>query len=132
MGLPNVGKSTLFNRHDRGQGPGRQLPFATISPNVGFVDIADERLWLIAEIFHPQRVVPAAFSFTDIAGLVKGASHGEGLGNQFLAHVREVDAICHVVRCFEDPDVAHVTGEIDPLADVEVVNLELIIADLKS
>ncbi len=131
VGLPNVGKSTLFNAMTGAKALVANYPFATISPNVGFVDIADERLWRIAEIVHPQRVVPAAFSFTDIAGLVKGASHGEGLGNQFLAHVREVDAICHVVRCFEDPDVAHVTGEIDPLADVEVVNLELIIADLE-
>jgi GTP-binding protein YchF len=130
VGLPNVGKSTLFNAITKSKVLAANYPFATIDPNVGIVEVPDSRLDRIAEIVKPRNVVPATVSFTDIAGLVKGASLGEGLGNQFLAHIREVDAICQVVRCFEDPDVIHVTGRVNPREDIEIVNLELIFADL--
>ncbi|NLD26655.1 MAG: redox-regulated ATPase YchF, partial [Acholeplasmataceae bacterium] len=130
VGLPNVGKSTLFNAITKAKVLAANYPFATIEPNVGIVEVPDSRLDRIAEIVKPRNVVPASVSFTDIAGLVKGASLGEGLGNQFLAHIRDVDAICQVVRCFEDPDVIHVTGRVNPLEDIEIVNLELIFADL--
>ena len=130
VGLPNVGKSTLFNAITKSKVLAANYPFATIDPNVGIVELRDERLDKIVEIVKPRNVVYAAFSFTDIAGLVKGASLGEGLGNQFLSHIREVDAICQVVRCFEDPDIIHVSGKIDPLNDIETINLELIFADL--
>lgn len=130
VGLPNVGKSTLFNAITKSKVLAANYPFATIDPNVGIVELRDERLDKIVEIVKPRNVVYAAFSFTDIAGLVKGASLGEGLGNQFLSHIREVDAICQVVRCFEDSDIIHVSGKIDPLNDIETINLELIFADL--
>ena len=131
VGLPNVGKSTLFNALTNSNILVANYPFATIEPNVGFVDIKDERLFRIAEIIKPKKVVPTSFSFTDIAGLVKGSSKGEGLGNHFLSHVRAVDAICHVVRCFPDPNISHVSGKVDPIDDIETINLELIIADLE-
>src|SRR5580700_7400235 len=130
VGLPNVGKSTLFNALTRAQIPAENYPFCTIDPNVGVVPVPDERLNALAAIAHPQKIVPTAVEFVDIAGLVAGASAGEGLGNQFLAHIREVDAIAHVVRCFENADVVHVTGRVDALADVDVINTELALADL--
>lgn len=130
VGLPNVGKSTLFNAITKSKVLSANYPFATIDPNVGLVELNDIRLDHIVEIVKPRNVVRTAFSFTDIAGLVKGASLGEGLGNQFLSHIREVDAICQVVRCFEDPDIIHVSGKINPLGDIEVINLELVFADL--
>ncbi len=130
VGLPNVGKSTLFNAITKSHVLAANYPFATIDPNVGVVEVKDERLDRIVEIVKPKNVVRAAVSFTDIAGLVKGASLGEGLGNQFLSHIRDVDAICQVVRCFDDPDVIHVTGKIDPIDDIETINLELVLADL--
>lgn len=130
VGLPNVGKSTLFNAITKSKVLSANYPFATIEPNVGIVELKDERLLKIAEIVNPQRVLYAAFSFTDIAGLVEGASLGEGLGNQFLSHIREVDAIVQVVRCFEDPNITHVSGEVNPIKDIEIINLELIFADL--
>jgi len=130
VGLPNVGKSTLFNAITNSKVLSANYPFATIEPNVGVVEVKDERVDKIAEIVKPQRKVYTTFSFTDIAGLVKGASLGEGLGNQFLSHIREVDAICHVVRCFADPDIIHVSGKVDPVSDIETINLELILADL--
>jgi GTP-binding protein YchF len=132
VGLPNVGKSTLFNALTRSQIAAENYPFCTIDPNVGVVPVPDERLEQLAEIAHPQKILPTTVEFVDIAGLVKGASQGEGLGNQFLAHIREVDAIAHVVRCFEDEDVVHVAGRIDPLSDLEVINTELGLADLAS
>lgn len=131
VGLPNVGKSTLFNAITKSKALSANYPFATIEPNVGYVELRDERLMKIVEIVKPRNVVFTSFSFTDIAGLVKGASTGEGLGNQFLSHIREVDAICQVVRCFEDPDIIHVNGKVDPLSDIETINLELIFADLE-
>lgn len=131
IGLPNVGKSTLFNAITKAHVLSANYPFATIEPNVGFVEIRDERLIKIVEIVKPRNVVFASVSFTDIAGLVKGASKGEGLGNQFLSHIREVDAICQVVRCFDDPDIIHVNGTIDPIDDIETINLELAFADLE-
>ncbi len=131
VGLPNVGKSTLFNAITKAGAFAANFPFATIEPNVGVVEVKDERLDKIVEIVKPRSIVPTSFSFTDIAGLVKGASKGEGLGNQFLSHIRDVDAICEVVRCFDDPNIIHVDGKIDPISDIEVVNLELILADLE-
>ena len=131
VGLPNVGKSTLFNAITKKNILAANYPFATIEPNVGFVEVKDKRLENIVEIVKPRSVVYTSFSFTDIAGLVKGASLGEGLGNQFLANIREVDAICHVVRCFNDSDVIHVNGVINPIDDIETINLELAFADLE-
>ncbi|HEY8528384.1 MAG TPA: redox-regulated ATPase YchF, partial [Paenibacillaceae bacterium] len=132
VGLPNVGKSTLFNAITRAGAEAANYPFCTIDPNVGVVEVPDERLQKLAEIVKPQRIVPTAFEFVDIAGLVKGASKGEGLGNKFLAHIREVDAIAHVVRCFQDSNITHVAGKVDPLGDIATVNLELILADLET
>jgi GTP-binding protein YchF len=130
VGLPNVGKSTLFNALTQAGALVANYPFATIEPNTGVVQVPDPRLGVLADIVKPERTVPATVEFLDIAGLVKGASQGEGLGNQFLANIREVDAVVHVVRCFRDDDVQHVMGEVDPVRDREVVNLELILADL--
>ena len=132
VGLPNVGKSTLFNAITKAQVEAANYPFATITPNTGVVEVPDERLEKLAEIFQPKSKIAATFEFFDIAGLVKGASKGEGLGNQFLAHIREVDAICHVVRCYDDPNITHVYQTTDPLRDIEVVELELILADLET
>jgi hypothetical protein len=130
VGLPNVGKSTLFNALTRAQIAAENYPFCTIDPNVGVVPVPDPRLAQLAQIARPEKVVPTTVEFVDIAGLVAGASQGEGLGNQFLAHIREVDAIAHVVRCFESSDVIHVGGRVDPIADVEIVDTELALADL--
>jgi ribosome-binding ATPase len=132
VGLPNVGKSTLFNALTKAGIAAENYPFCTIEPNVGIVEVPDMRLEVIAEIVQPQKVVPAAVEFVDIAGLVKGASEGQGLGNQFLANIRETDAIAHVVRCFEDPNVVHVAGAVDPVSDIEVIDTELALADLDS
>ena len=132
VGLPNVGKSTLFNALTRAQIAAENYPFCTIDPNVGVVPLPDARLQQLAAIVHPEKILPTAVEFVDIAGLVAGASQGEGLGNQFLAHIREVDAIAHVVRCFEDEDIVHVAGRIDPLSDVDTINTELALADLVS
>ena len=130
VGLPNVGKSTLFNALTQSAIPAENYPFCTIEPNVGVVEVPDPRLQQLADIVKPQRVLPAVVEFVDIAGLVAGASKGEGLGNQFLAHIRETDAIVNVVRCFDDPNVVHVAGRIDPLADIGVIQTELCLADL--
>jgi ribosome-binding ATPase len=130
VGLPNVGKSTLFNALTRAQIAAENYPFCTIDPNVGVVPVPDPRLAQLAAIAQPEKIVPTTVEFVDIAGLVAGASEGEGLGNQFLAHIREVDAIAHVVRCFESGDIIHVAGRIDPLADIEIVDTELALADL--
>jgi len=132
VGLPNVGKSTLFNALTSAKALVANYPFATIEPNTGIVQVPDPRLDALAQIVKPERTVPAVVEFLDIAGLVKGASEGEGLGNQFLANIREVDAVVHVVRCFEDPDVQHVMGDVDPVRDREIVNIELGLADLAS
>jgi GTP-binding protein YchF len=132
VGLPNVGKSTLFNALTKAGIAAENYPFCTIEPNVGIVEVPDMRLEVIAEITQPQKVVPAVVEFVDIAGLVKGASEGQGLGNQFLANIRESDAIAHVVRCFEDPNVVHVAGDIDPVSDIETINTELALADLET
>jgi ribosome-binding ATPase len=131
VGLPNVGKSTLFNAITNAGAESANYPFCTIEPNVGVVSVPDERLDELARMYSPQKVTPAVIEFVDIAGLVRGASKGEGLGNKFLSHIREVDAIVHVVRCFEDADVMHVDGSVDPLRDMETVNLELIFSDLE-
>lgn len=131
VGLPNVGKSTLFNAITRAGAAVANYPFCTIEPNIGSVPVPDKRLDFLAGIHNPERVVPAVIDFVDIAGLVKGASKGEGLGNKFLANIREVDAIAHVVRCFDDPDVIHVAGSADPLRDIETINLELVLADME-
>jgi ribosome-binding ATPase len=130
VGLPNVGKSTLFNALTRAQIAAENYPFCTIDPNVGIVPVPDGRLDELAAIAQPEKIIPATVEFVDIAGLVAGASEGEGLGNQFLAHIREVDAIAHVVRCFENADIVHVAGKVDPLSDVETINTELALADL--
>ncbi|HJT60210.1 MAG TPA: redox-regulated ATPase YchF [Burkholderiales bacterium] len=130
VGLPNVGKSTLFNALTKAGIAAENYPFCTIEPNVGIVPVPDPRLEAIAGIEHPQKVVPAVVEFVDIAGLVAGASKGEGLGNKFLANIRETDAIAHVVRCFEDPNVVHVAGKVDPVSDIETINTELALADL--
>ncbi|MCZ8514804.1 redox-regulated ATPase YchF [Paenibacillus filicis] len=132
VGLPNVGKSTLFNAITQAGAESANYPFCTIDPNVGVVEVPDARLDKLAEIVTPNRIVPTAFEFVDIAGIVKGASKGEGLGNKFLAHIREVDAIVHVVRCFQDENITHVSGKVDPISDIETINLELILADLES
>lgn len=132
VGLPNVGKSTLFNAITQAGAEAANYPFCTIDPNVGIVQVPDERLQVLAKMVKPDRIVPATVEFVDIAGLVKGASQGEGLGNKFLAHIREVDAIVHVVRCFEDSNVVHVEGSVDPERDIEIIELELILADLES
>ena len=131
VGLPNVGKSTLFNALTGAGAPSENYPFCTVDPNVGVVEVPDPRIDLLAKVVKPQRTVPAVVTFVDIAGLVKGASEGEGLGNQFLGNIREVDAIVHVVRCFEDPDVTHVAGDVDPVRDREIINLELALSDLQ-
>ena len=130
VGLPNVGKSTLFNAITNSQVLAENYPFATIAPNVGVVEVPDERMDNLVELFHPKKVIYTTFEFTDIAGLVKGASKGEGLGNQFLANIRETNAIIHVVRCFDDANIEHVEGSIDPVRDIEEINLELCMADL--
>ena len=132
VGLPNVGKSTIFNALTNAGAQAANYPFCTIDPNVGVVPLPDIRLKKIAEIFKPEKVTPTSVEFVDIAGLVEGASKGEGLGNKFLGHIKNVDAIAHIVRCFENPDVVHVHGEVDPVRDVEVINTELILADLQS
>lgn len=132
VGLPNVGKSTLFNALTKAGIAAENYPFCTIEPNIGIVEVPDYRLAKLAEIVNPQRIVPASVEFVDIAGLVKGASKGEGLGNQFLANIRECDATAHVVRCFEDDNVIHVAGQISPIDDIEVINTELALADLAS
>ena len=132
VGLPNVGKSTIFSALTSAPAEAANYPFCTIEPNVGVVHVPDPRLEKIADIVKPERVVPAITEFVDIAGLVKGASKGEGLGNQFLGHIRQVGAICHVVRCFDDSDIVHVSGKVDPVSDIEVINIELALADLES
>ncbi|MEG2231676.1 MAG: GTPase, partial [Lachnospiraceae bacterium] len=131
VGLPNVGKSTLFNSLTKAGAESANYPFCTIDPNVGIVTVPDERLQLLGDMYHSKKVTPAVIEFVDIAGLVKGASKGEGLGNQFLSNIREVDAVVHVVRCFEDTNIVHVEGTINPLRDIETINLELIFSDLE-
>ncbi|MFH2013313.1 MAG: redox-regulated ATPase YchF [Pseudomonadota bacterium] len=130
VGLPNVGKTTIFNALTSCKAEASNYPFCTINPNLGIVRVPDERLYKIAELIHPPKVTSTNLEFLDIAGLVKGANQGEGLGNQFLGHIRNVDAICHVVRCFENPDVAHVSNIVDPKQDIDIVNTELILADM--
>ncbi|HJU08741.1 MAG TPA: redox-regulated ATPase YchF [Rhodanobacteraceae bacterium] len=132
VGLPNVGKSTLFNALTKAGIAAANFPFCTIDPNVGVVPVPDPRLQQLADIAHPQKIIPTAVEFVDIAGLVAGASKGEGLGNKFLSHIREVDAIAHVVRCFEHSDIVHVAGKVDPIADIETIDTELALADLES
>jgi GTP-binding protein YchF len=132
VGLPNVGKSTLFNALTAAEIPAENYPFCTIEPNVGVVAVPDARLAVLSDIVKPQKTIPTAMEFVDIAGLVAGASKGEGLGNQFLANIRETNAIAHVVRCFENDDVSHVSGSIDPVDDIETINTELALADLES
>ena len=131
VGLPNVGKSTLFNSLTKAGAESANYPFCTIDPNVGVVAVPDERLKLLGDMYHSKKVTPAVIEFVDIAGLVKGASKGEGLGNQFLSNIREVDAVVHVVRCFEDTNVIHVDGSINPMRDIETINLELIFSDIE-
>ncbi|WAA09545.1 redox-regulated ATPase YchF [Fervidibacillus albus] len=132
VGLPNVGKSTLFNAITQAGAESANYPFCTIDPNVGVVEVPDKRLSVLEEMIQPRKTVPTTFEFTDIAGIVKGASKGEGLGNKFLSHIRQVDAICHVVRCFQDENITHVSGTVDPIDDIETINLELIFADLET
>jgi ribosome-binding ATPase len=132
VGLPNVGKSTIFNALAKAQIQAENYPFCTIEPNVGTVAVPDPRLNALADLVHPEKIVPTTIQFVDIAGLVTGAAKGEGLGNKFLAHIRETDAIAHVVRCFEDPDITHVTGNVNPIADIETIDTELALADLAS
>ncbi len=132
VGLPNVGKSTLFNSITKAGAESANYPFCTIEPNVGIVAVPDERLQKLAEMYNTKKITPAVVEFVDIAGLVKGASKGEGLGNKFLSHIRETDAICEVVRCFEDSNVVHVDGSVDPIRDIETINLELIFADIET
>ena len=131
VGLPNVGKSTLFNAITKKNILIANYPFATIDPNVGVVIVPDKRVEVLQNMYNPERCIPTVYEFTDIAGLVKGASSGEGLGNKFLSHIREVDAVAHVVRCFEDGNVIHVDGNIDPIRDIEIINVELIMSDLE-
>ncbi len=131
VGLPNVGKSTLFNAITKKNILAANYPFATIDPNVGVVTVPDQRMEFLEEVFFPENIIPTTYEFTDIAGLVKGASQGEGLGNKFLSHIREVDAIVEVVRCFEETDIIHVEGQVDPIRDIEIINTELIISDLE-
>ena len=132
VGLPNVGKSTLFNAITKAGAEAANYPFCTIEPNVGVVDVPDSRLTVLAEMFGSKRILPAAMRFVDIAGLVEGASKGEGLGNKFLSHIRQVDAVAQVIRCFDDPNITHVAGSIDPIRDIEIINTELCLADLES
>ncbi len=132
VGLPNVGKSTLFNSITKAGAECANYPFCTIEPNVGMVTVPDERIDKLAEIYNPQKVTYATIEFVDIAGLVKGASKGEGLGNKFLSHIREVDSIVHVIRCFENENIAHVDGSVDPIRDIETINIELCLADLET
>ncbi len=132
VGLPNVGKSTLFNALAKARAAASNYPFCTIDPNVGVVAVPDPRLDALTEMYHPQKTTPTTIEFYDIAGLVKGASQGEGLGNQFLSHIKEVEAILHVVRCFEDPDIVHVSGHVDPLRDIEIIDTELCLKDLET
>ena len=131
VGLPNVGKSTLFNALTGGGAESANYPFCTIEPNVGMVPVPDKRLDKLAEMYHPEKYTPAVIEFVDIAGLVRGASQGEGLGNKFLSHIREVDAVLHIVRCFEDGNIVHVEGSVDPVRDVETINMELILSDME-
>lgn len=132
VGLPNVGKSTLFNAISNNKAEAANFPFCTIEPNVGVISVPDDRLKILESLVNPQKVIPTSFEFVDIAGLVKGASKGEGLGNQFLANIREVDAIAHVVRCFENENIIHVAGKVDPVGDKEVIDVELQLRDLDS
>lgn len=132
VGLPNVGKSTLFNAITKAGAEAANYPFCTIEPNVGIVDVPDPRLQVLSDLYHSKRIVPAGMKFVDIAGLVKGASKGEGLGNKFLSHIRQTDAIAEVVRCFEDGNITHVEGSIDPIRDIEIINTELCLSDLES
>ncbi|AYX88781.1 redox-regulated ATPase YchF [Staphylococcus cohnii] len=132
VGLPNVGKSTLFNAITKAGALAANYPFATIDPNVGIVEVPDSRLDVLTDMVQPKKTIPTTFEFTDIAGIVKGASKGEGLGNKFLSHIREVDAICQVVRAFDDDNVTHVSGRVNPIDDIEVINMELVLADLES